>query len=362
MISQPQNGRVPVCVVTAATTIDWPLFSWMQLLAERDFAFTVLAAKLPQLGWFARHGVTAVSASTVSEMAADSQLNGRSWPIYYVTSLAAAAEFRQHRQLNGRLLVQATHWELNVLPHLPGGPAQWLAWRPLLAQASRILVITKAQKETAVALGVDPAKLVVIPPGVNGRYFSPQPDGPTRQPGPPLKLLATLSLEWPDGLEYLLHALAHCRAAGLAFHMEIVGYGSEKHRLYYLLDELGLNEMVTPINHLTRAELRQKYRQTDFLLHTNLTDEVAVPTLEAMACGLPVLQFGGANWAELLAGVLPNLLVPVRQTEVLAKALGRLANDPLAFTELRQQVRHWVNDRFSLEAQAAHLDALFVER
>lgn len=362
MMSHPQNGRVPVCVVTAATTIDWPLFSWMQLLAERNFAFTVLAAKSPQLGWFARHGVTAVSASTVLEMAADPQLNGRFWPIYYFTSLAAAADFMQHRQVNGRLLVQATNWELNVLPHLPGGPAQWSAWQRVVALASRVVVTTKAQKKKAVSLGIDPAKIVIIPPGVNGHYFSPQPDGPIRQPELPLKLLATLSLEWPDGLEYLLHALAHCRTAGLAFHMEIVGYGSEKHRLYYLLDELGLNDIVTPINHLTRAELRQKYRQTDFLLHTNLTDEVAVPTLEAMACGLPALLFGGANWAEMLADTLPNLLVPVRQTKALANALGRLANDPLAFTELRQQVCHWVNNHFSLEAQAARLDALFVER
>jgi glycosyltransferase involved in cell wall biosynthesis len=360
-MNQKQERSIHLCAVTDAPTIDWALFSWMQPLAERGLAFTVLATKLPQLAWFSTHKVTAVTADTVAQMAVDPQLNGRSWDIYYFTSLTAAAEFAHHREMNGRLIVQATNWELTVLPYLTESMPQWSALESVLAQANRVVVATRALRETAVARGADQAKTIVIPPGVNLQYFSPQPQSLSLALNFPLNLLATISLEWFDGLEYLLNTIRDCRDFGLPISLDIVGYGSGRQRLYYLLDEFGLFDVVTPVNHLPRAVLREKYQQTHFLLHTNLTDEVGVQTLEAMACGVPVLMFCGVNWVELLDESLHSLLVPVRQSKEMANVLVRFANDSAAFNSLREQVHKWISEKYSLDGQVAQYITLFSE-
>ncbi|MCP4415118.1 MAG: glycosyltransferase family 4 protein [Chloroflexi bacterium] len=354
-MSQP----IRICVVSDAPSIDWGLFSWMKPLAEQGISFTVLARKLPKLPWFEAQQVTAVSAETIEQLANLPQLNGRSWYIFYFTSVSAALIFTQHRTINGRLIIRATNWDLTVAPHLSDGKQFQQQMIAILAQAHRIEVATHALQNTAVAFGVNPQKITFIPLGVNLDYYKPPERQLSISSTSPLRLLSVISLEWADGVEYLLHTIRCCLDAGLPVTADVIGYGSGRHRLYFLLDEFQLFESVIHIHHLPRPALRDKYRQAHFLLQPNLTDEVKQQTIEAMACGLPPLAFRGVNWEELLPESCHVLLTRPRQPQAMADRLRHFVNRPLAYQTLRQQVRQLTTIQFGLDRQVALFSAMF---
>ncbi|MCA9899863.1 MAG: glycosyltransferase [Ardenticatenaceae bacterium] len=353
-----RKRNTSVCVVTNAPTIDWPLFSWLQLVAERPFACTILATKLPQLAWFAQQGVTAVSGDTIAQMATDAQLAGRNWDIYYFASLTAAAEFMRYREVNGRLIVQATNWEIAVLPHLADGPALWASFAPVLAKANRVLVETKTLEEKAIAHGIAPQTIAVVSPGVNLGVYAPPQAPPSLPLAEAVRLLAIFPLEWQSGLDYFLQVISSARDAGLKLTTDLVGYGPERQRLYYLLDEFALFDQVTPMNHLPRVALREKMQQAHFFVQTNLVDEWSQAALEAMACGLPPLAFSGPNGVELLGSASGALLTPPRQPEAMANNLLSLVKNSDAYANLRTQMRQQAVAQHELSRQAAQMQLL----
>lgn len=353
------SQTIRVCVVSDASRVDWALFSWMRPLAEQGIKFTVLACKLPKLPWLETAQVTAVSGETVQQLASAPQLNGRSWDIFYFTSVTAAAAFTKQRPINGRLIIQASSWDLTVAPHLTDGKRFQQEMSVLLSLANRVVVATDALRRTAVIFGANPQKIVVIPPGVNLDYYKPPAQTVSISASQPLQLLSVMPLEWPAGVAYLLHTIRCCLDAGLSIAAEIIGYGSERQRLYYLLDEFQLFDVVQPINHLPRPVLRDKYRQAHFLLQTNLTDAINQQTLDAMASGLPLLAFAGPNWEELLADLSEPLLAPLRQPQKIAHILHHFVQNPTAYGRLRQQVQQLVVAQFGLDRQLGQLAALF---
>jgi len=348
-----------ICLVSDAASVDWPLFSWMHPLAKQGIVFTVLARKLPQLPWLEKYQVTAVSEESISQLAQSEQLSDRSWDIFYFTSVSATIAFTKQRTINGRLIIQATNWDLTVAPHLSDGKQFRQQMVAILGQANRVLVATDALRRTAVALGIDPQKIVTIPPGVNLDFYQLSAQAVSISATTPLRLLAVMPLHWAEGVEYLLHTIRCAVDAGLSVTADIIGYGAERQRLYYLLDDFQLFDMVQPVNHLPRPALREKYQQAHFLLQSNLTDEINPQALEAMACGLPPLAFHGSNWQELPGDLAESLLTPLRQPQEMANSLHHFAQNPAAYGRLRQQVRQLTVDRFGLDGQVERLAALF---
>ena len=356
-----QSQLIRICVVSDALKVDWTLFSWMQPLAEQGVSFTILAHKLPQLPWLEARQVTTISGDSIDQLVNAPQLDGSVFDIYYFTSSSAALAFVKRRTINGRLVIHATNWDLIVAPHLADGVTWQRGMTAMLARANRVEVATRALKETAVAFGVNPQKIVIIPPSVNLGYYKPQSLQPSLSPDSPLRLLSVMSLEWDDGIEYLLHTIRCGLDAGLPIQADVIGYGSERQRLYYLLDDFQLFDIVRPVNHLPRQALREKYQQAHFLLQTNLTDDVQRQTVEAMACGLPPLAFKGANWGELLDKSLHSLLVAPRQPQEMARILRHYYDDSAAYSALRQEVNRLAVERFGLDRQSAQFTALFAD-
>jgi glycosyltransferase involved in cell wall biosynthesis len=90
----------------------------------------------------------------------------------------------------------------------------------------------------------------------------------------------------------------------------------------------------------------------------------AVATLEAMACGLPVVAADAPGAADLLEGGERSggILVPRADAGAFAAALGCLLDDEQRSRRLGTRARHQVEQRFSLEKVGAELRELLVGR
>ena len=92
-------------------------------------------------------------------------------------------------------------------------------------------------------------------------------------------------------------------------------------------------------------------------------DRDGLPTslLEAMALGAPVISTPVSGIPELVVHEQTGLLVPERDPEALADALGRLLADPGLAAALAARGRAHVEAHYSLALNVARLRTLFEE-
>lgn len=111
--------------------------------------------------------------------------------------------------------------------------------------------------------------------------------------------------------------------------LTIVGRGDpdERAHLEQIADRCHVSDQVT-FRVEDRTGLVGVYRETDAVLFTSRWDEpFGLVPLEAMACGTPVVATGRGGSAEFLADGRNCLLYPAEDSEALAAAIRRLADD-----------------------------------
>ena len=140
-------------------------------------------------------------------------------------------------------------------------------------RADLVLVPSEFVRERAVArLGLDPARVLVCPHGVDHEAF---------RPGTPRTraLLLYPAKTWPHkNHERLLAAFALLRARSPELRLVLTGGGTEKLAGPPGVEARGL---------VPAAELAELYRRAACLVFPSLYEGFGTPILEAMACGTP---------------------------------------------------------------------------
>jgi glycosyltransferase involved in cell wall biosynthesis len=153
------------------------------------------------------------------------------------------------------------------------------------AEAAAVVVVSEFVRERAVAtLGLDAARVHVVPAGVDTAAFSPGSE--EREP-----LLLYPARPWPHKNHgRLLEAFALLRARRPELRLVLTGAGSERLAGIPGVDARGS---------VTTRELVSLYRRAACLVFPSLYEGFGLPPLEAMASGCPV--------AAARAGALPEV-------------------------------------------------------
>jgi glycosyltransferase involved in cell wall biosynthesis len=199
--------------------------------------------------------------------------------------------------------------------------------RRAFAAASVVVAVSREVAAYVVALGADPARVAVIPNGVNPARFPPRPapEGPFT-----VGFLGTLK-PWHDTAT-LVEALPHLRAEIPDARLLIVGDGPERPRIEARLAELSLTEAVT----FTGALAADRVPEALAAMHVAVAPYRAqgsfyfspLKIYEYMAASLPVVASRVGHLDEVVTEGRTGLLVPPDDSSALAAELGRLAVDP----------------------------------
>jgi D-inositol-3-phosphate glycosyltransferase len=200
----------------------------------------------------------------------------------------------------------------------------------VVAEADQLVASTEREAQDLVeSYHADPAKVHIVPPGVDLDMFAPgSPAAARARLGLPVDAPVLLfvgriqPLKAPDVL---------LRAAALLssdVRVVVVGApsGTDPGWLPGLAEQLGLGDTVRFVPPVGRAELAAYYRAADLTVIPSYNESFGLVALESQACATPVVAaaVGGLRTAvaDGVSGVLVDGHDPVRWAKVLAELLG----------------------------------------
>ncbi|MFL5733634.1 MAG: glycosyltransferase family 4 protein [Chloroflexia bacterium] len=234
--------------------------------------------------------------------------------------------------------------------------------------ADRVIATDYATRhEVPDLLGVDPARVAVIPNGVSIEEAraavgpSVQQDLAARWPflreDSIFKGISVGRLEANKGFEYLLTALASA-SLPTDWHWILVGDGSLKPRLEARAAELGLGANLHFAGQVGDAELHNLYAMSNLFTHPTLYEGSSLVTLEAMAHGLPVVASAVGGIPDKVVEGVTGFLVPPADPGKLAQSVTWIATHPEEARRMGTRGTQLAQEKFSWRRIAAQTDEL----
>ena len=198
---------------------------------------------------------------------------------------------------------------------------------------------------------VNPAKVHIIPLGVDTRLFHPRPEQP-RVPG---RIVTVTSADSPlKGLATLLRAVAKLATEREA-HLVVVGTPSAATRQQ--VAQLAQGDRVTFTSGLPDAEYARVLASAEVAVIPSLYEGFSLPAAEHMASGTPLIASRAGALPEVTGDAA--LLVRPGDAEELSAALGHLLDERPARERLAASGLARVRERFAWPAVAAATESLY---
>jgi glycosyltransferase involved in cell wall biosynthesis len=234
------------------------------------------------------------------------------------------------------------------------------AYRMLLGGRDRLLILQNPddQKLLIAAGAISPDRIRLIRgSGVDPQRFSPVPE----PPGPPLVVLASRML-WDKGIAEFVDAARLLRRANVVARFVLVGDTDRENPAAVPTSQLEAWRKEGVVEWWGRRD-----DMPDVLVKATL---VCLPSyreglpkvlLEAAACGRALVATDVPGCREIVADKANGLLVPARDFEALAAAIGELLADPVRRKKMGERGRSRVLEEFSEEKVVANTMAVYRE-
>jgi glycosyltransferase involved in cell wall biosynthesis len=205
-------------------------------------------------------------------------------------------------------------------------------------------------------LHVPREKIRVVPLGINLQGYEARPS----QRSEPFTVGFFARVAPEKGLSVLADAYRRARLSGelSAARLEAAGYLAPEHKPYLAeiekqMHAAGLGDEFHYRGVLDRDQKIAFLRRLDVLSVPATYDEPkGIFLLEAMACGVPVVQPRRGGFTEIVEKTGGGLLVDKDNTESLARGLVQIFNDPELGTRLGQSGLQKVHEHYSVARMA----------
>jgi alpha-maltose-1-phosphate synthase len=198
--------------------------------------------------------------------------------------------------------------------HLP--PSALTYMRDEALEADHVLAPSEFVQGTLLEQGVDPARITLLPYGVDVERFTPhwRPDSQGR-----FRILYIGNLGQKKGIKYLLEAIRRLARPDISLTLVggVVGSGTGLAPYRHLF---------THVPHVPYLQVHKMFSNADLFVYPSLHEGSAFANLEAMASGLPVVTTHNAG-AVVRDGV-DGFIVPIRSSDAISDAIERLRRDP----------------------------------
>jgi glycosyltransferase involved in cell wall biosynthesis len=171
----------------------------------------------------------------------------------------------------------------------------------------------------------------VISNGVDRERYGPGSDGveevEARYLLPPgRRMLFVGRLAKDKRIDVLINSLLHVRRTDV--HLVLVGTGDDQKRLEGLSHDLGVEDRVHFLGLVPEDDLPSVFRASDVFAIASECEVQSIPTLQAIATGLPVVAVDAAALPELVTDGVTGFLVPADDPGAMGSAVESILDDP----------------------------------
>jgi glycosyltransferase involved in cell wall biosynthesis len=228
-----------------------------------------------------------------------------------------------------------------------------------LKRADAVILDSEVQRDAAIKLGCDPRKILKFP------WFDPKS----------IQLKCTRDevrskLGWNDnpiviclrkhdpiyGVEYAIEAIPHILNALPETRFVIIGDGPLTGKLKRMVNELGIQEYVKFLGHVSHEEATTYLNAADVHVSMSLSDGTSASLLEAMSLGVPSIVTSIPGNMEWIKDGWNGCLIPVRDSRQLADKVILLLKDEKLRKRVREKAFETVSDQINW---SANLKALY---
>ncbi len=187
--------------------------------------------------------------------------------------------------------------------------------------------------------GADPARIEIVPPGVDHAFFAPGYRPQARRAlglaaeGP--LLLFVGRIQPLKGADVAVRTLAELDAGRRRARLVVVGgpsgpRGVQAYEgLITLADELGVSDRLTLVEPQPHELLSTYYRAADVCLVPSRSESFGLVALEAAACGTPVVAAAVGGLTTLVDHGRTGYLVEGRDPDEYARRVSQIVDDPI---------------------------------
>jgi glycosyltransferase involved in cell wall biosynthesis len=125
------------------------------------------------------------------------------------------------------------------------------------------------------------------------------------------------------------------------------GHGPERAACEELASQLGVDDIVSFLGVVPHADVPAVMSAADVFVTTSELTNMAIPTCEALVCGVPVVAYDVGDTAKVVVPDETGVLVENGNPSRLADALAALINEPKKRARLGQNARKFARDNFT---------------
>ena len=250
------------------------------------------------------------------------------WGVSHTTSFHTMAEMKRRGRPEETEVEQRDSSESNIV-----------------CSADSVVVWTDGEKDALVDYcDIDPAKVSVIPPGVDLSRFRPMSQSQSREflgYGEEKNILFVGRLEPLKGLDVLFRAVAALEDLG-NITLNVVGgdeNSQEKARLQTLASRMKLTQNVRFIGSVRHDELPLHYNAADVCVLPSHYESFGLAALEAAACGRPVVASQVGGLPAIVRNGSTGFLVEPKHSDTMAERLCELLGDDMLRSRMGSAAR-----------------------
>ncbi|WP_369765622.1 glycosyltransferase [Flavobacterium sp. WC2429] len=220
----------------------------------------------------------------------------------------------------------------------------------LFVYGNLITANTTYLADKIIELGCPKELLSIVPVGVDTRFFYPNNETRTHKT---LKLITVGRLDKVKGHHFCIEAVAQLINKGIDVSLTIIGEGSERGNLENLIEQYKLQGKIFMKGTKSQIEVRKELWEHDLYLLTAVAlpdgrrETQGLATIEAQACGLPVIVYdsGGVKYT-LEDGVSGFVCNEFDMIEVCNKIMEFIEN-PSLLMDMGKEAVIFVNENYS---------------
>lgn len=274
------------------------------------------------------------------------------------------------REKHGKRLV-CLQWENIPFAYEESGEMKELK-AAVRERADHLVAVTERAREALVLEGVDPARITVIPMGIDTGRFRPDKAlryacrkelGIVRDEK---VVLFTGRMVWEKGVYDFVHAaaLALSSPENVPVRFVMVGKGPERDAVMARAGEIGIAERFLFIEGYPYGRMRDLFNAADIFVLPSIStrmwkEQFGMVLVEAMACGTPVVSTSSGSIPEVVGDA--GILVPANDPGDLSRAISRLCRDDALLSDLGGQGRRRAVAEFDSGKVAERVGKVFMD-